>query len=276
MNQAKRDSKSWLALAIGNSRLHWARFTGSTLEGFWDTPHLPASVVKQLIERNFEANVWLQQMPNFVETKIFPSDTKPPPLWIASVVPDQLKLWQIYPKAQIITLDNLPLLGVYATLGIDRALALWGAGNQLNWPVLVIDAGTALTFTGADQRRQLVGGAILPGLGLQLQSLSQKTAALPLVNTSSEASLPSRWALNTQDAIQSGIIYSLLACICNFIEDWCRQFPDSSVALTGGDSQVLFTYLQVFSHEIAAKIIVDPHLIFWGIRERVLAGNQSR
>ena len=275
MNQAKRDGKSWLALAIGNSRLHWARFTGSTPEGFWDTPHLPASVVKQLIESNFEANVWLQEIPNLVETKILPSDTTPPALWIASVVPDQLKLWQTYPNAQIITLDNLPLLGMYPTLGIDRALALWGAGNQLNWPVLVIDAGTALTFTGADQHRQLVGGAILPGLGLQLRSLSQKTAALPLVNTSSEASLPSRWALNTQDAIQSGIIYSLLAGICNFIEDWCRQFPDSSIALTGGDSQVLFTYLPVFSREIAAKIIVDPHLIFWGIRERVLAENPS-
>lgn len=275
MNEANREYISWLALAIGNSRLHWAQFTGSTLKGFWDTPHLPAFVVEQLIESNFETNVWLEQIPNLLETKIFPVNTTVPALWIASVVPDQLKLWQTYPNTHTITLNNLPLLGVYPTLGIDRALAVCGAGNQLGWPVLVIDAGTALTFTGADQCRQLVGGAILPGLGLQLQSLSQKTAALPLVNAASEAALPPRWALNTPDAIQSGIIYSLLAGICDFIEDWCRQFPDSFIALTGGDSQVLFSYLQIFSREIATKIIVDPHLIFWGIREQVFAETQS-
>lgn len=274
MNQANREDTSWLALAIGNSRLHWAQFTGGTLEGFWDTPHLPASVVQELIKSNFEANVWLEQIPDLLETKILPFNTKLPALWIASVVPDQLKLWQTYSNAHIITLDDLPLLGIYPTLGIDRALALWGAGNQFNWPILVIDAGTALTFTGANQNRQLVGGAILPGLGLQLQSLSQKTAALPLVNASSETSFPPRWALTTPDAIQSGIIYTLLAGICDFINDWIRQFPDSSVTLTGGDSQVLFRYLQIFSHDIAAKIIVEPHLIFWGIREQVFAENE--
>lgn len=47
--------------------------------------------------------------------------------------------------------------------------------------ILVIDAGTALTFTAADADQRLVGGAILPGLGLQRSSLAQKTATLPRV-----------------------------------------------------------------------------------------------
>ena len=39
---------------------------------------------------------------------------------------------------------------MYPTLGIDRALALYSAGSTFRFPVLVIDAGTALRFTGAD------------------------------------------------------------------------------------------------------------------------------
>jgi type III pantothenate kinase len=69
------------------------------------------------------------------------------PLYLASVVPSQTALWQTYPDVHIITLDQVPLQGVYPTLGIDRALALWGAGETWGWPMLVIDAGTALTLT---------------------------------------------------------------------------------------------------------------------------------
>jgi type III pantothenate kinase len=85
-------------------------------------------------------------------------------LSLASVVPNQTALWQDYSNVHEITLDQVPLQGIYPTLGIDRALALWGAGETWGWPMLVIDAGTALTLTGADANRCLIGGAILPGL----------------------------------------------------------------------------------------------------------------
>ena len=56
-------------------------------------------------------------------------------------------------------------------------------GETGGFPMLVIDAGTALTFTGADANQCLVGGAILPGLRLQLASLGQKTGQLPLLES---------------------------------------------------------------------------------------------
>ncbi len=186
------------------------------------------------------------------------------PLYIASVVPTQTKLWQTYPAAKIITLDHLPLTGLYPTLGIDRALALLGAGETVGYPVLVIDAGTALTFTGADAQQRLVGGAILPGLRLQLQSLAGGTAALPA--TQLPPQLPPRWAANTGAAIESGVVYTVLAGIRDFIEDWRRQFPDAQTAVTGGDSVLLLTYLETQCPETARQLIADSHLIFWGIR----------
>lgn len=261
---------------IGNSRLHWAWFVGEQLCHAWDTQHLPTSAADlpaEILPANAERDGFDKIVCLFTDQFYKPAPTNPgllsldsglPPLYIASVVPSQTELWQAYPDVQIITLDQIPLQGVYPTLGIDRALALWGAGETWGYPILVIDAGTALTFTGADANRSLVGGAILPGLGLQLQSLVQKTANLPQVEQ--PMSLPPRWALNTPESIQSGVIYTLLAGMLDFIEAWWQQFPQSRVCLTGGDGNLLLGYMRSHSPHIAAKIIFEPHLVFWGMR----------
>ncbi|MEH2117713.1 pantothenate kinase [Nostoc sp.] len=261
----------WLALEIGNSRLHWGLFLGETLSSAWDTDYIPESVIQQLAE--------CQTLNDLLE-KIFPPDQRtdeqqrhadnsfpasPPPLVLASVVPSQTAIWQIYPNVRVISLDQIPLKGVYPTLGIDRALALWGAGKTWGFPMLVIDAGTALTFTAADDNQCLIGGAILPGLGLQFTTLSQQTGQLPLVEMQNFLSLPPRFALNTTGAIQSGVIYTFIAGIKDFVEAWWQLFPNGKIAIKGGDRTLLLNYLQALYPEIAACLIVEPNLIFWGM-----------
>lgn len=251
---------------IGNSRLHWAWFHDSTLQQAWDTEHLPVAVVESLIQRWTSGVVPTEILPPSLSQ--YSLDIRQLPLYLASVVPQQTKLWQSYPKAKVITLDDLPLTAVYPTLGIDRALAVLGAGEILGFPVLVIDAGTALTFTGTDDEKKLIGGAILPGLRLQLQALAKRTAALP--ETTLPTQLPSRWAMQTTTAIESGVIYTILAGLRDFVEDWQRQFPGSKIALTGGDAAVLLYYLQVQFPEVASQIMVDSNLIFWGMQQLVM------
>lgn len=267
-----------IALAIGNSRLHWGLFAGENLLETWDTQHLSPSAVSrvsfeskaeylvQAVIRSIEdisAKNFLRlpATPDFASSGELPSVRLP--LILASVVPEQTALWQSYPDVKIITLDQLPLQGLYPTLGIDRALALLGAGTELGWPVLVIDAGTALTFTGADVNRRLVGGAILPGLGLQLSSLGQKTAGLPLVSL--PENMPQRWATDTAIAIESGVVRGVVAAVKDFIEDWRCLFPDSKIALTGGDRTLLLKYLATAFPDTAATVIETPQAIFWGI-----------
>lgn len=252
---------AWLALSIGNSRLHWAAFTGTTLCATWDTPHLSAIAAQTLMQTQFDfAQLLDLELTPLPIWNSFPTNI---PLVLASVVPSQAALWQSYPGLQVITLDQIPLQNLYPTLGIDRALALYGAGSEWGFPVLVIDSGTALTFTGANANQGLVGGAILPGLGLQLRSLTQNTAALPPLPLPEK--LPPRWATQTAEAIQSGVIYTVLAGIRDFVQAWWQEFPDSAIALTGGDSQNLLNYLQVQFPELAEKAIAEPNLIFWGI-----------
>lgn len=241
-----KEENLWIALAIGNSRLHWALFDGVELQSSWDTDYI-------FNWKNLPEN-----------SSAYPVLRSLIPLYLASVVPSQTMLWQDYPNLRAIALEDLPLTGTYPSLGIDRALAVVGAGETLGWPMLVIDAGTALTFTGANQSRKLVGGAILPGLRLQVNSLAKGTEALPEIEL--PTNLPPRWALDTNSAIQSGILYTVLAGIVNFIEAWRGEFPESRVVLTGGDRDLLGQYLQVFYPKIVDKIAIDPHLIFWGMR----------
>ncbi len=160
---------------------------------------------------------------------------------IASVVPSCRTIWHELPQTQHVKLADIPIAGLYDTLGIDRALCLWAAGVFYGFPALVVDGGTALTLTAADARPALLGGAILPGLGLQLASLHRGTAALPSVVL--PECLPERWARDTAGGMQSGVLWGTVAAIAGYIDDWRSRFPQGAIVVTGGDGQRLQSYL---------------------------------
>ncbi|NET50122.1 MAG: pantothenate kinase [Merismopedia sp. SIO2A8] len=286
---------------IGNSRLHWAWIKRNidddgddsgnnsgngdgndggkegdrlpkfpfTIQRTWDTQHFKA----QETTPETAPETTQQRVGSELEKILDFLATNQPAFVIASVVPSQTSHWQSYPNAKTLTLDDITLTHLYPTLGIDRALAVLGAWCQWQRPVLVIDGGTALTFTGVNRNGQLIGGAILPGLGLQLRSLHQHTAALPHTWLQ-EGQIP-RWSNTTPGAIRSGIWYTLLAGIRGFIQDWYTQFPDSAIVFTGGDGALFHRALQskltgsaeqVEQAELINPILVyDPHVIFKGM-----------
>jgi type III pantothenate kinase len=245
-------TEAWLALAIGNSRLHWAWFDGATLCQSWHTPHLEQSAIAALIAEQFDFSAY-PNAPALQQTGV--------DLWIASVVPEQTRLWQPYGKQ--ITLNQIPLPGVYATLGIDRALAVWGAIERWGVPILVIDGGTALTITAADQSG-LRGGAIVPGLHVQWRSLALATAALPMIDQSANG-MPPRWGLTTIEAIHSGVFYCLLAGVQDFITAWQQENTlTPTIVFTGGDGAILFEGLQ--GRSVSAPLVFEPNLVFWGMQ----------
>ncbi len=256
------DAFDWLALAIGNSRLHWAWYVADRLQTTWDTPHFDAPAVAQMISKGWQFGPEVADLPLGM------------PLTIASVVPAQTALWQNYARSRVLTLADVPLHHLYPTLGIDRALTLWGAIQLYGAPVLVIDGGTALTFTGADAKHNLVGGAILPGMRSLFQTLHRSTAALPEVIQVD--GLPDRWGMNTDDAIRSGIVHMVTAGVRDFVEDWWGRYPESAIVFTGGDGAWLGDQLQMScaggsrnpppTGASIGPIIGAPQLIFVGMR----------
>jgi type III pantothenate kinase len=254
----------WLALAIGNSRYHWAWFLNTELQASWDTNYLTTAQIEGLASGDRDRIFWEILPPNVIGSiDRERSEIDLIPIYFCSVVPSQTEIWQCLKQVRQINLADIPLLNLYPTLGIDRALTLLGAGENYGYPALVIDGGTALTLTGVDRDRALVGGAILPGLRLQFRSLTLGTAALPEVMLPDR--LPQRWSDRTEGAIASGILHVTSAGIRDFIDDWWRLFPDSQVLFTGGDGEALATYLRAMLFSGFGKnILVDRQLIFKG------------
>jgi len=224
----------WLAIAIGNTNIKAAVFQQSECMAEYTYLHTELSS----LEASLSPRSYSQ-------------------IAIASVVPDLITPWHGLPQTLSIETSMIPIAGIYATMGVDRALAAWGAGLTYGYPVLSIDLGTAITLTGLDSTAALVGGAILPGLQSQFHALRANGALLPEVSISTQ--LPPRWATDTVAAIQSGVIYGVIASLQAFIQDWLLAYPDSKIAITGGDGKSIAPYLE-------ASIVLDPRLIFWGIR----------
>ena len=232
--------------------MHWAWFERLTSIETWDTEHLLKSVKADCLPELFLSDNLIRQ--NYTHI----------PLYLASVIPQQITVWQSYQKLRLVDLKEIELTNLYSSMGIDRALAAWGAIATYQQPCLIIDGGTALTFTSVERSGRFMGGAILPGLRSQLTTLNQKTAALPEIEL--PQTLPARWASNTTEAIASGIIYTAIASIRSYISDWLQQFPTGKVIFTGGDAEVLFRYLHQQLPNLARSTIIDRNLVFWGMR----------
>jgi type III pantothenate kinase len=243
-----------IGLSIGNSRYHWAWFLETKLKSSWDTEYLKIDKFSQLFPIDLQAIIKTDQL----QLDLIP-------IYLISVVSNQTEIWQQLPQVRQITLADIPLNNLYETLGIDRALATFGAGEIYGYPVLVVDGGTALTITGIDESQRLVGGAILPGLRLQLRSLATGIAALPAVELPRQ--LPPRWSGNTPGSIASGVLHTVSSGISDFIQDWQQLYPQSQIVFTGGDGELLSGYLSMY---LTDRVRFDHDLLFHGL-SRILA-----
>ncbi|MEM9265068.1 MAG: pantothenate kinase [Cyanobacteria bacterium P01_F01_bin.13] len=246
----------WLALVIGNTRWHWSWFKDSELKQVWHTPHLSSQPAEVTIR-----HIWADQAPSeLLELPIESMD-----IWAVSVVPIQSQY--LAHLSTVRWIHHVPLPGIYPTMGLDRVITLWGAIQRYGWPVLIIDCGTAITFTaGADG--QFIGGAILLGVRSQLSALKDYTAALPKV--SPPLALPPQWATDTPNALQSGVINTILAGIHHFIQHWQHHYPSTAILFTGGDGQYLYRlYKQQYpttQNQVPQnRTWFEPNLMFWGI-----------
>ena len=87
--------------------------------------------------------------------------------------------------------------------GVDRRAKVLAAVTLAGEAAAVISCGTALTVDVGDASGALLGGAILPGLGLGARALAEGTAKLPLVDLKGIAGMPAR---DTDSAIRTGLL----------------------------------------------------------------------
>lgn len=102
----------------------------------------------------------------------------------------------------------LPITVEYdrTSLGVDRVAAAVGVADP-DVPVLVVDAGTALTADLVADGR-FIGGNISPGLKLRFRSLNHFTSRLPLVNPYGDCPV---FGHNTETAIRAGVVNGMIS-----------------------------------------------------------------
>ncbi|MFA8435583.1 MAG: type III pantothenate kinase [Marinifilaceae bacterium] len=160
----------------------------------------------------------------------------------------------------------IPLENLYEskeTLGYDRIAACVGANFIYpNCNLLVIDAGTAITFDFVTETNQYLGGTISPGLAMRFKALHEFTGKLPLLEKDENYHIIGK---NTKDAIVSGVQNGILFEVDEYINQLKLKYPNFKVILTGGDS--IF-----FDKKLKNTIFVHPKILLTGLN-RILNYN---
>ncbi|QNI74584.1 type III pantothenate kinase [Synechococcus sp. NOUM97013] len=205
-------------LLIGNSRWHWAERT-------------PAN---SSAAAGAQAWHFSHGLPTQTRLDDLPSLTG----WAAvGPVPSHPLL---QPTSQL-GLAEIPLAEKPSWLGVDRALAGWGAweraGNASS--VMVVDAGTVLSLTRVSRTGCFAGGWLAAGVSLQLRAMAQGTVALQLPDHAiSELLAGTDFPIETAQAMRRGVVESLVGLILQ-----AQEKDPSSLWLCGGDAPLLMSVL---------------------------------
>ena len=177
-------------------------------------------------------------------------------------MPKNLKKQLQLLKAKSFELNSetpLPFKNNYSTkdtLGKDRVAAVAGAcALHPSKNVLIIDAGTALTFDLKTANEEYLGGNISPGLAIRFRALHDYTTHLPLYSTSDTYSIIGK---STENAIQNGVQNGVIFEVNGYLETLRNKFDNLMVLLTGGDAHF-------FDNKLKKPIFVVSNLTLIGL-----------
>lgn len=142
-------------------------------------------------------------------------------------------------------------------LGNDRIADMTAVKELYGAPAVVFDMGTATTVSVLDKNEVFIGGMIMPGLGLSLNSLSSGTALLPGISPYKPNSLLGQ---DTVSCINNGVIFSQ----ASFVEGIVSRVEESlgervNVVVTGGAAKFVLPFCR-------RQVIYDEHLLIKGIK----------
>jgi len=169
------------------------------------------------------------------------------------IIDDDLDVLELSSKTK------LPFKNHYKTpktLGVDR-LALVSASVKefSDKNVLIIDAGTCITYDFITEENNYLGGAISPGIRLRYKALNNLTANLPLLETERPKTIIGD---STESSIHSGVVFGVIKEIDGVIAQYLEEYLDLTVILTGGDTKFL-------SNQLKNSIFADSNFLLEGL-----------
>lgn len=239
-------TKSNLVVDIGNSKIKTAVFEGDQIIAKYNATDL------EDVSRHFASEDYRY---------IF-----------SSVGKDDESINNLFLKKDYLILKSttpLPIQLDYKTpntLGIDRIAAAVGAHYKYPGDVLVIDAGTCVTYELVESEGLYRGGIIAPGLRMRMKAMSHFTRQLPDISENWQDINVHNPGKTTQECLLNGSYQAMINEINGFIDQFTEEYPQLSVILTGGDARY-------FESKLKAPIFADFDLVLSGLN-RILNHNK--
>lgn len=236
-----------LVIDIGNTRVKTGLFHGEELISNGVTDEEPVYAIKEYFDS-----------PNEIEALIISSVRD-------SVDPDLIPIPETIHHVMFDHETELPIINKYESpksLGLDRiALAVAAASLHPKQNVLVIDAGTCVTFDVVNRNGEYLGGIISPGIQLRLNAMHEGTSKLPQLKF--DGKLGDKIGKSTEGCMKSGAVNGMLNEVMGTIKAMDGEFEDLKILLTGGDAQI-------FDNELKSGIFADPNLVLRGLNKILL------
>ena len=145
-------------------------------------------------------------------------------------------------------------------VGSDLIVDAVAAINNYGTPLIVIDMGTATTMSVIDRKGNYIGGVIMPGIKVSVDSLVSRTAQLQRISLDAPDKVIGK---NTINCMKSGVIYGNASCIDGMIDrladEMGEALSDIKVIATGGLAKVILP-------ECRHNIIQDDELLLKGLK----------
>lgn len=152
-------------------------------------------------------------------------------------------------------------------IGTDLVANAYSAYKRLGEACIVVDFGTALTFTTVDRSGKILGVAIAPGIKTAMKALANQTAQLPEIPLALPESVI---GLHTTHAMQAGILWGYVGMAKELISKIRAEVhADYKAVATGGLSFVMKPLGDIFE-------FIDPELTINGLRLMLLDYNRKK
>lgn len=143
-----------------------------------------------------------------------------------------------------------------AEIGADLVAQSVAVISEYEAPALIIDLGTATTFTYVDNNKNILGGLIMPGIRISLGALTENASQLMDVSVETPKDVIGR---NTKESMKSGVVYGNAAMIDGIISRIEKSVGKlSTIVATDGWSKLIIPYCE-------HQIIYDEDLLLKGL-----------
>lgn len=239
-----------LVIDQGNSRLKAALFEGNQLLELMTFDNSLQIDAVELISQMESKHPFKERVSHGIYSSVGPSRQD---LYLA--LSDHIQMFKLNPNLPV------PISIRYAspeTLGNDRlALAVGGCSIYAGENILIIDAGSCITFDFINNQKEYLGGSISPGINMRFKALNTFTSNLPLIT---EINTPELIGNSTLSSIQSGVINGVKAEVMGIIQQYKLHYPSLITVFTGGD-------LKYFEKNTKNNIFANPNLVLLGLKE---------